>query len=382
MCVFKKKATQEVVQEPVKKQLPIDDKLVVAISASALFDTAEDEKVFQEQGKGIYIQYEEQHAQNCFAQGVAFPFITKLLSLNDVFPDLQPVEVVLFTRNPLEVGKRLQYSIQQYNLNITKMYYSVGEYNFKYLPAFNASIFLSTNENHTKAAMEQNYAAGTIIATRNEDSASDDETELRLAFDFDGVIGDDTAEVYYQTKKDLKAYFDHEKQEASIPLHEGPLGKFIQKVSMIQNLEKEKQQEEEKAGRKYNRILKSYIVTARNAPADERVINTLKSFGVEVDGAFFMGGVKKNRVLNIMKPHMFFDDQKSNLEGLKDVVAVHIPYGIHNKIETFLQESEIPSTNTQNSDSSQLTETSSRRSRLRQMRQAAIPAGKPKMKQE
>ena len=329
MCIFKKQVIKEVVKE--ETPLSIDDKLVVAISASALFDTEEDDKVFKEKGKEEYVKYEEMHAQDCFAQGAAFPFIVKLLSLNVVFPKLQPVEVVLFTRNPLEVGKRLQYSIQKYRLNITKMYYSAGEYSFKYLPAFNACIFLSTNEQHTRAAMEQNYAAGTIYATHDEDSASEDESELRLAFDFDGVIGDDTADAYYKEKNDLQAYFDHEKQEANIPLQEGSLGKFIQKVSMIQDMERKKQEEEESAGRTYKRILKSYIVTARNAPADERVINTLKSFGVEVDGAFFMGGVKKSRVLNIMKPHMFFDDQKSNLQGLENVVAVHIPYGIHNR---------------------------------------------------
>lgn len=43
-----------------------------------------------------------------------------------------------------------------------------------------------------------------------------------------------------------------------------------------------------------------------------------------------MGGVEKVRLLNILKPHIFFDDQTSHLENIKDVAGVHIPFGIAN----------------------------------------------------
>src|SRR5699024_5823558 len=39
------------------------------------------------------------------------------------------------------------------------------------------------------------------------------------------------------------------------------------------------------------------IVTARNAPAHERVITTLKSWGVTLDEAFFLGGMEKRECL-------------------------------------------------------------------------------------
>ncbi len=80
----------------------------------------------------------------------------------------------------------------------------------------------------------------------------------------------------------------------------------------------------------YNRLLRTAIVTARNAPAHERVVFTLISMGIEVDEVFFMGGVEKARLLNILKPHIFFDDQTSHLENIKDVAGVHIPFGIAN----------------------------------------------------
>lgn len=62
-----------------------------------------------------------------------------------------------------------------------------------------------------------------------------------------------------------------------------------------------------------------------------RMIYTLKNMGVEVNEAFFLGGIEKAKVLNIMKPHMFFDDQIGHLEHIDRVPAVHIPFGIVNK---------------------------------------------------
>ena len=75
------------------------------------------------------------------------------------------------------------------------------------------------------------------------------------------------------------------------------------------------------------------IVTARNAPAHERVITTLEHWGVSANETFFLGGMKKDRILTRLKPHMFFDDQKSHLESeAGDIPMVHIPFGIANTI--------------------------------------------------
>lgn len=46
---------------------------------------------------------------------------------------------------------------------------------------------------------------------------------------------------------------------------------------------------------------------------------------------FFMGGVEKAKVLDIMRPHIFFDDQKLHLEPASArLPSVHIPFGIAN----------------------------------------------------
>jgi len=48
--------------------------------------------------------------------------------------------------------------------------------------------------------------------------------------------------------------------------------------------------------------------------------------------AFFLGGIEKHRILGVLKPHIFFDDQSHHLETASEVVpSVHIPFGITNQ---------------------------------------------------
>lgn len=302
----------------------IDDKLVIAISASALFDTSEDDAIYQAEGREIYRKRQKENINKTFDQGVAFPFVKRLLKLNEVFPEERPVEVILFSRNSFDAGMRVMRSIQAYGLDISMAFFSSGEYIYQYLTSINASIFLSANKEHTRVAMEHGYAAGTVLPTTLIDS--DDDTELRLAFDFDGVIASDDSEKVY-AKEGLDNYRAHEIENASTPLAGGPLSKLLEKISKIQKMEDQKEQSDPT----YKRIIKTAIVTARNAPAHERVLTTLESFDISVDTTILLGTIQKSRVLNIMKPHLFFDDDLKNFKDLQNVAAVHIPFGIKNE---------------------------------------------------
>jgi 5'-nucleotidase len=82
----------------------------------------------------------------------------------------------------------------------------------------------------------------------------------------------------------------------------------------------------------YQNRLRVSIVTARNAPSHERAINTLKSWGVMANDAFFLGGIDKGKILGVLKPHIFFDDQTGHLASTSAVVpSVHIPFGFLNE---------------------------------------------------
>jgi len=303
---------------------PIERKLVIAIASSALFDLSESDKVYRENGVEEYRKFQEENIDKTLEKGVAFPFIRRYLSLNTAFPEQEPVEVVLLSRNSPETGMRVFRSIKKHGLNITRAAFFSGESPYEYLPGFNASLFLSANSEDVNKAICAGFPAGRVTETRISDDERDN--ELRVAFDFDGVIADDAAEIVYKSTKDLNKFHESETQLSLVPHNPGPLQDLFKKISFFQKLESKKI----KHDKDYKRILKISIVTARNAPSHERMINTLKSWGVSVDEAFFLGGIEKKRILEIMKPHMYFDDQPIHLEHMDKIPLVHIPFGIAN----------------------------------------------------
>ena len=301
---------------------PIEKKLVIAVSSSALFDMQDSDAVFRQDGEDAYRVYQQKHINDPLKEGVAFPFIKRLLNLNASFPEEQPVEVILFSKNSLETGLRAFRSIQHYNLNISRACFSSGKPNHQYLPAFNSTLFLTTNREDAREALANGITAGVVGKQEIQDS---NEEGLCLAFDFDGVIADDSAERVYK-EQGLAAYQEYEKVHGTHPLKSGPIANLLKRISSFQKLERTKQQEDPK----YRRLLKTAIVTARNAPAHERVVFTLQSLEIEVDEVFFMGGVEKARLLNILKPHIFFDDQESHIKNINNVAGVLIPFGVAN----------------------------------------------------
>ena len=74
----------------------------MAVSSSALFDLSESDKVFNERGLAEYRRYQEENIDTPLGKGVAFPFVKRLLSFNELFPEEMPVEVVLLSRNSRE----------------------------------------------------------------------------------------------------------------------------------------------------------------------------------------------------------------------------------------------------------------------------------------
>ncbi len=302
---------------------PIEKKLVIAIASSALFDLSESDKVFKEQGEEAYRKFQEDHIDVKLDKGVAFPFIRRFLALNKAFPEQEPVEVVLLSRNSPETGMRVFRSIKTYGLDISRAAFFSGKSPYEYIPAFNASLFLSANTIDVHNAIKAGYPAGKVIDTRINDD--DNDSLLRLAFDFDGVIADDAAEKIFKSTN-IEGFQESETQLSLIPHNPGPLQDLFTKISHFQKLETLRM--EEYPG--YQRMLKISIVTARNAPSHERMINTIKSWGVSVDEAFFLGGIEKKRILEILKPHIYFDDQAIHLEHIDKIPLVHIPFGIAN----------------------------------------------------
>ena len=305
---------------------PIEQKLVIAVSSSALFDLSESQAVFMERGPAAYKAFQTANLDKVLAKGVAFPFIRRLLNINQHFPARSPVEVVLLSRNSAATGKRVFRSIAHYGLAISRAVFMDGKSPYAYIPAFNAALFLSANEEDVKKAIHCGYPAGTVLPSEVIDN---DQEELIIAFDFDGVIADDEAETVYKTT-DLPKFHEYETSNAHIPHRPGPLAELFKSLNYLQSLEDAEQEK----NRDYQRIIRTAVITARNAPAHERVITTLEHWGVNANEIFFLGGMQKQRILSTLKPHMFFDDQKTHLQSAAgNIPMVHIPFGIANSLE-------------------------------------------------
>lgn len=305
-----------------------DSTLVIGVASSALFDLTESNEVFELKGEDAYRDFQDVNYEEQLSPGIAFPFVRRLLSLNDLKPVGSPlVEVVVLSRNDPQTGARVMRSIETHGLPISRAVFMQGRSPFKFMPAFKMKLFLSANPSDVGAALALNYPAGQVLGAAGALAADNPEDrDLRIAFDFDAVLADDSAEQVFASDG-IERFREHEVRNQSVPLPPGPMKDLLGAINQIQDLEDERTRDDDS----YQRRLFVSIVTARNAPAHVRALRTLKSWGLRVNDAFFLGGWEKAAVLGILKPHIFFDDQMSHLEGTRTLVpSVHVPFGVKN----------------------------------------------------
>ncbi|KIF04853.1 5'-nucleotidase [Streptomyces sp. RSD-27] len=303
----------------------LSERLVVGIASSALFDLSDGDAVFREEGEDAYRVYQQAHLDDVLAKGVAFPFVRRLLSLNDLAVASDPlVEVIILSRNDPDTGMRVMRSIAAHGLPISRAVFRQGRPSYRFMPALNMSLFLSANADDVREAVAQGLPAGHVLDTARVDDEAD--PELRIAFDFDGVLAGDSAERIFQSAG-LEEFRAHEVRNAATPHDPGPLGEFLAGINRIQRREEEQRRKDPA----YRPRLRVSLVTARDAPAHERAVRSLKQWGLRVNDAFFLGGVDKAAVISALDPHIFFDDQVSHVNGTAPATpSVHIPFGVVN----------------------------------------------------
>ena len=119
--------------------------LVIAVSSRALFDLERENRIFETGGVAAYRTYQEVHREEPLAPGVAFPFIRRLLKINERFHDAEPFRVVVLSRNSPETGERFFASCRYHNLSIRAGAFTSGRSVLPYLKSFDVSLFLSCN---------------------------------------------------------------------------------------------------------------------------------------------------------------------------------------------------------------------------------------------
>jgi 5'-nucleotidase len=294
-----------------------DEKLVVAISSRALFNLDESHAVFERDGVEAYCAYQIENENTPLQPGTAFPLVKKLLALNGDNLDNPRVEVILLSRNSADTGLRVFNSIKHHKLNITRASFTRGESTHKYIPAFGADLFLSSNPEDVQQALAAGHAAATILPSTVELNTSE---QLRIAFDGDAVLFSDESERIFK-QQGLKAFSANESAAANQPLMGGPFKGFLAALHAIQAEYPSEQSP-----------IRTALITARSAPAHERVIRTLRAWNIRIDEALFLGGMDKGAFLKAFGADIFFDDQKTHCDSAREHVATgHVPHGVANE---------------------------------------------------
>lgn len=294
--------------------LNLKDKLVVGISSRALFDLETENRIFEEQGLNVYEAYQIEHENDVLKPGTAFPLVKALHRLNS--GDERLTEIIIMSKNSANTSLRIFKSIEAYGLDVSRAALVSGQSIAPYLTSFKTDLFLSADEDDVQEAIDAGFAAGIICS--HDDLPIDPDQEIdqiRIAFDGDAVIFSDESERIYQ-EKGLAAFTEYERENARNPLPEGPFAKLLKTISLVQQRFPEDRMP-----------IRTALVTARNAPAHERVVRTLRAWDVRIDEAFFLGGIEKAEVLKAFGAHIFFDDQTVHTDpASKSVPAARVPY--------------------------------------------------------
>jgi 5'-nucleotidase len=206
-------------------------------------------------------------------------------------------------------------SIEQQDLNMVRAAFCGGANPYTYAHAFGASLFLSANSADVRDALKSGIPAAAIMTSGAETTHE----EIRLALDGDAVLFSDKSEILYQ-QQGLAAFNESERQQASSPMEGGPLKPFLEVIHKLQ--------------RKFEGQpcpVRTALVTARAAPAHERVIRTLRSWDVRLDEMMFLGGMDKADFVKAFQADIYFDDQMRHVASVgSHVASAHVPAGIMN----------------------------------------------------
>jgi len=291
-------------------------RLVLAIASSALFDLTESDAVFRRQGLDAYRDYQIAHEKEPLLPGAAFDLVKKLLTLGQ--GNVVDVEVILLSRNSADTGLRVFNAIQSYELDIRRAAFTGGSPPFRYMKPFGVHLFLSSNPIDVVDALDNGFAAASVLSHCLE--ATETPT-IKFAFDGDAVLFSDVAEQIYQ-REGLAAFTAQEKAAADEPLPRGPFAEFLTRLHAIQ------QHYDAEA---MACPIQTALVTARSAPTHERVVKTLRSWGIRLDESLFLGGMDKTEFLGAYGADIFFDDQAEHCHlASRVVVSGHVPHGIKN----------------------------------------------------
>ncbi|KAM9062348.1 cytosolic 5'-nucleotidase 1A-like [Sarcophilus harrisii] len=286
--------------------------ITIAVSSRALFNMAEDNKIFEKEGLEKYMEYQLTHENVTLKPGPAFGFVKALQNVNARLRSLYPKEqdlfdIVLMTNNHAQVGVRIINSINHHGLLIDRFCLTGGESPIGYLKTYLTNLYLSADSDKVQEAIEEGIAAATMYLGNKDLPFLD--TQLRVAFDGDAILFSDDFD-QNSNKKESEKNVHHESTSfrKNKYLVQGPLKRFLEDLGRLQK----------KFYAKDERLLcpiRTYLITARSAAnSGACVLKRLRTWGLEIDEALFLAGAPKGPILVKIRPHIFFNDDMFHIK--------------------------------------------------------------------
>ena len=302
----------------------LSNKLKIAVTTRALFQLESENKIYEERGRAEYEEYQISKEDELLQKGAAFTLINALLSINEIPETQDRVEVIIVSRNSANTSLRVYNSIENYNLPITRGFFTGGANLTPYLSALDVDLFLTANPSDAQQAIDAGIPAAVLLTENIPEYSEDRGNQIRIAFDGDAVLFSEESELIYK-QNGLDKFAENEAVHANDPMNEGPFAKFLRIIADLQNALGEGQD-----------IIRTALITARNAPSHERVIKTLRAWNVRIDEIFFLGGISKTPILQTFGAQIFFDDQKTYTEPASLVVpSGTVPYSSESKLNEY-----------------------------------------------
>lgn len=257
------------------------NKLVIAISSSALFDLEESQKICFEKGLKAYNEYQVTHETEVFKPGVSFNLAKKLLALNSHNKDYN-VEVVLLSKNSADTGMRIFNSIEHHGLKITRAAFSNGNSPYQYMDSFGANLYVSADPKDITSALKEGVAAALAFPV-----ITSKDNKLRVVFDGDATMFSDSIE------KNERA---SSKSNFSLPG-----GMYKEFLRLFQSIQSEYSLE--------NSPLRTALITSHSVPVHDQVMKTLRAWNIQIDEAIFIGDSPKDIFLDAFGADIVLDDK-------------------------------------------------------------------------
>lgn len=278
--------------------------LTVAVTSRALFDFEEEDRLFQKGDEQAYITWQTERRDVAPKFGTAYPLVKKLLGFHG--KDGSPmVEVLLVSRNDFIAGLRVAKAIETSGLPIVRRTFTRGRPVAPYLKAYGVDLFLSAHREDVRAALDAGVPAA-IVWPSKLPADDEDDAELRVALDGDSTIFGSEGDDYF-LEHGLHRYQAREKELAGMPLSRGPMAPFLEGLAKLREL---------------GCPIRTGLFTARCAPADQRALRTLETWGLIVDEVHCLGARDKAPFLEVFEPDVFLDDSKENAQSGSQVAPM------------------------------------------------------------